>query len=114
MRPGTVRLVLPKPEDVAYVPPRDLPAVALELASLQAAVAARWLALGMSDGALPDRLLTVREIAPTLGMSEDWIYRHADSLPFTRRQGRRALRFSETALRRYLADQGLDSVGSVI
>ena len=38
-------------------------------------------------------------------MSADWLYRNADRLPFTRRTGCRALRFSERSLKRYLADR---------
>jgi predicted DNA-binding transcriptional regulator AlpA len=47
----------------------------------------------------------VKQAAPVLGMSEDWLYRNAGRLPFTRRTGRRTLRFSERSLTRYLADR---------
>src|SRR5262249_21458702 len=85
---------LPLVDFVASIAPEPLLAVALHLAALQAAVAAR-LACGSRRDDGPDRLLTVRQAAPVLGMSEDWLYRNADRLPFTRRTGRRALRFSE-------------------
>jgi excisionase family DNA binding protein len=95
---------LPHVDFVAHIAPEVLPAVALHLAALQAAVAAR-LACGSSRDHGADRLLTVKEAAPVLGMSEDWLYRNADRLPFTRRTGSRAVRFSERSLKRYIADR---------
>lgn len=50
----------------------------------------------------PDRLLDAEEAAALLGMAPRWLYRHADSLPFTRRLGRKALRFSEQGLHRWV------------
>lgn len=49
-----------------------------------------------------DRLLTPIEAAERLGVSSRWLYRHAGSLPFTRRLSRKVLRFSEAGLNRYL------------
>jgi predicted DNA-binding transcriptional regulator AlpA len=54
-------------------------------------------------GPSEDRLLTVAEAAPRLGVTEDWLYRHAKQLPFTVRLGRKTLRFSMLKLERYLA-----------
>ena len=54
-----------------------------------------------------DRLLTPAEVAERFGRSVDWVYRKAGRDPawraFTRREGRKTLRFSEAGLRRYLA-----------
>lgn len=50
----------------------------------------------------PDRLLTVDEAAVLLGMAPRWLYRHASQLPFARHLSRKALRFSEAGLRRWL------------
>jgi predicted DNA-binding transcriptional regulator AlpA len=50
-----------------------------------------------------DRLLTPEQAAALLGMAPRWLYRHAGSLPFTRRLSRKALRFSEAGLRRWLS-----------
>jgi len=89
---------------VAALPAETLPAFLAHLAALEARVAARLAATtGRDDGS--DRLLTVQQAALVLGMSQDWLYRNADRLPFTRRTGRRALRFSERSLKRYLADR---------
>lgn len=48
-----------------------------------------------------DRLLSVAEAAEKLGTSRDWVYRHADQLPFTVRVGRH-LRFSAQGIDRYI------------
>lgn len=49
-----------------------------------------------------DRLLTVEEAAQRLGVAPRWLYRHARTLPFTRHLSRKALRFSEAGLHRWL------------
>ena len=51
----------------------------------------------------PDTLLTVAQVAPILEVTPKWLYRHADRLPFTRRLSRKALRFSDTGLKKWLA-----------
>ncbi len=51
------------------------------------------------------RLLSVREAAERLAVEPQWLYRHADELPFTRRVGtgaRPALRFLDLGLDEYL------------
>ena len=96
---------LPDVAAVASVPIDVLPGIVVQLAALQGAVGAR-LAHGPREDDRPERLLTVKEAAPILGMSDDWLYRHADRLPFTRRPGPHTLRFSERGLMRYLADRG--------
>lgn len=50
----------------------------------------------------PDRLLTAAEAAAVLGVSNRWLYGHARQLPFARHLSRRALRFSEAGLRRWV------------
>jgi predicted DNA-binding transcriptional regulator AlpA len=52
---------------------------------------------------LTDRLLTPAEAAERLGVTPTWMYRHARTLPFTRRLSRKVLRFSESGLRRWQA-----------
>lgn len=101
-----VPLELPPLEAVAELSANLLPALLVHLAALQAAIAARLTVATACPDSGPDRLLTVKQAAPILGMSEDWLYRNAGRLPFTRRTGRRSLRFSERALKRYLADAG--------
>jgi predicted DNA-binding transcriptional regulator AlpA len=48
-----------------------------------------------------DRLLSIEEAAAILGKTKDWLYRHADSLPFTVREGR-LLRFSSNGIQKYI------------
>ena len=52
-----------------------------------------------------DRLLSVGEAAEILRVTPQWLYRHARGLPFSRRLSRKALRFSETGLRRWAASR---------
>jgi predicted DNA-binding transcriptional regulator AlpA len=52
-------------------------------------------------GAVNDRMLTAKEAAGRLGMSREWIYKHAHRLPFALRVGRRAIRFSERGITRW-------------
>jgi len=51
-----------------------------------------------------DRLLSVEEAAARLAVTVDWLYRHAKTLPFTVRNGRR-LGFSERGIERYIRQQ---------
>lgn len=50
-----------------------------------------------------DRLLTAEEAAPLLNVTRRWLYRHSRRLPFARRLSRKALRFSEVGIHRWLA-----------
>jgi len=49
-----------------------------------------------------DELLTVREAAMILRTSADWLYRHANELPFTVRPGPGQLRFRRQGIQEYL------------
>ena len=83
-------------------------AVPEAIGQLEAAKARLWARLTLPvptapalDG--PDTTVDVREAARLLAMSPGWLYRNARRLPFTRRVGTRALRFSVAGIRRYLA-----------
>ncbi len=100
--------LLAAPEQAATVKADDVPALLARLASLQAVLLARLLVSSKETGspklpAEPDRLLTAEEAAPLLGTTVRWLYRHSGQLPFARRLSRKALRFSEAGLRRYMA-----------
>ena len=103
---GPALAALPPVEAVDALPPEELPAALAQLLALQARVVARMTTAATGRDERPDRLLAVKQAALVLGMSPDWLYRNADRLPFTRRTGRRTLRFSERGLTRYLADRG--------
>jgi predicted DNA-binding transcriptional regulator AlpA len=78
------------------------------LTALQNALAARVLTATAGPAPSPsgpEHLLGVEEAAARLGMSTDWLYRHARQLPFTRRVGRRALKFDSASLDRWLAQR---------
>ena len=49
-----------------------------------------------------DRLLTVNEAVVKLGMTNDWLYRRAKTLPFTVRPSPGKLRFSLRGIERYI------------
>ena len=90
-------LPLPPVEAVDALPPEALPVAVLGLAALQARVAARWMEVEghhRTSDAQNDTLVDAESAAKLLGMSKEWVYDHADRLPFTRRVGRRTLRFS--------------------
>lgn len=82
----------------------------VELASLQAVVAARLRAApvsALSEASTPegDRLLTAEDLAERFGRSVAWVYRQAKHWNFTRRVTRRTVRFSEAGLQRFLAQR---------
>ena len=49
-----------------------------------------------------DRLLDAQEAAKLLSVSEDWLYRQAKKLPFSRKLGPKMLRFSSVGIQKYL------------
>lgn len=57
---------------------------------------------GQPEAPMEDRLLDVREAARKLGLSADYLYRHAKALPFTVRIPPRQLRFSLRGIERYI------------
>jgi hypothetical protein len=63
---------------------------------------AQLLALELNRTEPEDRLLTVQEAAPILGVTVDWLYRHADEFRFTVRPGAGQLRFSNLGIQDYL------------
>lgn len=94
--------------DRADETPKELvPAVLVALGSIQGRLTTRLLESTASpppldDSSNQDRLMTAEETARILGVTVRWIYRHAGRLPFTKRLSRKALRFSEFGLRRYV------------
>lgn len=97
------------PSRIADVSPDALPALIGEAEALRARLWARLQAVSApvapapaSNGnGGPERLLTAQQAAERLGVSKRWVYRRADSLPFTRRLSEGTLRFSERGLERW-------------
>lgn len=77
----------------------------VQVVGLQTVLLARALSTPAGGNGQPegqeDRLLTVEEAARKLGLSRDYIYRHAKTFSFTVRLGSR-LRFSERGIERYI------------
>jgi hypothetical protein len=98
------------PQRVGDVPRSAVPSLMAQVAALQVALAARLAsnpdlseARSVTTNPEAEHLLTPQEAAASLGVTVTWLYRHASTLPFTRRLSRKALRFSETGLQRWLA-----------
>ena len=102
--------LLQQPDRVSEVPVGEVPGLLVRLGALVAALAARHAAnvsnaskvLQVEPTDNRDRNLTADEAAKMLGMKKSWLYRHSRELPFTRRLSRRAVRFSEKGIRRWL------------
>jgi hypothetical protein len=98
------------PGKAAALPPGTVAALLIRLESARTALWLQAIANGQDGGirpaaSEPDRLLTAEDAARRLGTTPRWLYRHARQLPFTRRLSRKALRFSEAGLARYLASR---------
>jgi predicted DNA-binding transcriptional regulator AlpA len=89
---------------VECTPAHELPQLIGELEAAKAVAWARITAPAVdqqSDGPVQEaRNLDVAEAARRLGVSRDWLYRHASELPFAVRIGRRLV-FDSLALERW-------------
>ena len=102
--------LLEQPDRVSEVPAGEVPGLLVRLGALLAALAARHAANASNENKVVqiepsnnrDRNLKVDEAAEMLGVTRSWLYRHSGKLPFTRRLSRRAVRFSEKGIRRWL------------
>jgi predicted DNA-binding transcriptional regulator AlpA len=88
---------------VEATPAQELPQL---IGELEAAKAVAWSRLTARAEDTPElrhaeaRNLDIGEAAKRLGMSRDWLYRHASELPFALRIGRRVV-FDSVALERW-------------
>lgn len=85
------------------LPQEELPKLLGELEEIRCTAMAR-LSVSTPAAPLPDELLDVDEAACLLGVSNDYVYRHHGSFPFTRRVGR-SLRFSARGIDEYIGQQ---------
>jgi predicted DNA-binding transcriptional regulator AlpA len=101
----TLNDLVSHPEQAKDLPVHVAADLLAQVASLQPLLLSR-LYTGLSFGAKPtqddDRLLAVGEAAVLLGMTEDYLYRHADRFPFTVRPAPRQIRFSKSGIQRYI------------
>lgn len=87
---------------VSKLPVEELPRLLGDLEEIRCTALAR-----LTAGPAPaqhDELLNVEEAAARLGMSKDYLYRHASKFPFTRHNGR-SLRFSSLGIDKYIRQQ---------
>ena len=98
------RLLADPERAVADIRASEIPGLLVSLSGLLTALAAREAhpATDSDRKAQPNRdeNLSAEEASRRLGMSKDWLYRNASSLPFTVRIGRRVL-FSARGLERW-------------
>lgn len=101
--------IVRNPNLARQVPPESIPPLLGQLEALRALLWAQFLAPQarstdpQAHKPQVDRLLTAVEAAPVLGVTPKWLHRHHKHLPFVYRLGRKALRFSEAGLRKWLA-----------
>ena len=97
------------PDRAKELPVGAIPALLVQVAVVQAALAARLLEVQV-EGAAPreetstshgGQWITVEEAATIAGLSRRWFYQHK-SLPFVRQVSRKAIRISEPGLRRWM------------
>lgn len=90
------------------MPVKHMPELLSQLERLRALIWVRLItapALGMQEFSPPDRLLEVSEAAKRLGVSKDYLYRHAKQWPFAVRIGPGQLRFSERGLEGWIKNR---------
>jgi predicted DNA-binding transcriptional regulator AlpA len=102
----TLSDLISHPEQARNLPPQVAADLLAQVASLQPLLLARlFVGFGQDrreDDSGGDRLLMVGEAAAMLGMTRDYLYRHADQLPFTIRPSAKQLRFSKAGIQRYI------------
>ena len=96
--------LIAEPDKVSDVPIEGIAKLRGQLSELDTILLSRLLgaggngSVGRQEG---DRLLTAKEAGEMLSRSEDAMYRQADQLPFTVRDGRR-VRFSEKGIEKHI------------
>lgn len=114
MSPDVLAVLLTDPPRADALTREQLPELLGRVEQLRAILLERLTRPESTNGSKPasdierasgDRLLTVKEAAERLSVDDRWIYRKADSLPFTRRLGDRTLRFSEKGLDKWVERQ---------
>ena len=100
----TLAELITDPAKAANFPPEAVPALLGDLERLKATLWARLTVPQNGQGQAQgngDRLLTAKEAAAKLGMSEDYLYRNGSKLPFVVRIGRQ-VRYSEAGIEKFI------------
>lgn len=111
---SSIASLVTNPSTASEIPTHQIPALVAELASeqatlsaLQGVLTARLLA--SQDNATSvesaDHLLTAEQVATILGVTKRWVERRARRLPFARRLSAHAVRYSESGLKRWMANR---------
>lgn len=108
----TLAALVQRPETAGEVASAQIPALLAALAGLQGALLARLVVEQNGNGAhaaqtpaSPEAYLTADEAAARFRVTRRWLYRHAVQMG-AHRLSRKAIRFSEAGIRRYLARLG--------
>ncbi len=88
-------------ESLPTMQPERLPELLGEIEVVRATALMRLSAPGLTATEQKDELLAVDLAAERLGVSQDYVYRHAAEFPFTRRMGKRLL-FSSLGIEKYI------------
>ena len=92
--------------EIQRAPVAELPAIGGGLEALRLKIQVRLTPVSVPPpppeaAETGDRLLTAAEVAERLGQKVDWVYAHKHELPIVKVPGR-TLRFSESALKRWI------------
>ena len=102
----TIEDLIADPENVDTLSHGETMDVLARIVALQPILIGRLASLGSDKKEIKsDTLLNVEEASERMGMSTDWLYRHAKELPFTKRIGPRQLRFSEAGIEKYIKNR---------
>ena len=103
---GRTELIAALEEAVSQAQPYDYPVLLGELERIRVRLWTNMMQAHCRTSPIAetaqDRLLTIDQASKKLGLSKDYLYRHADQLPFTVRPGLRQLRFSLLGIERYI------------
>jgi predicted DNA-binding transcriptional regulator AlpA len=114
---SSIAALVANPDRAVDVPVSQIAALVASLASEHAKlvaiqgvlmtrlVASQSTATGESD----DRLLTAEQVANALGVTKRWVQRRARRLPFARRLSPHAVRYSESGLKRWMANRHMST-----
>jgi hypothetical protein len=86
------------------LPAEELPELIGQLESIKATAWVRLTAPSPATQGQHDELLEVETAAQRLGVSKDYLYRHSQDYPFTRRVGRKLL-FSALGIDKHIRQQ---------
>lgn len=109
--------LMANPDRAVDVPVNQIAALVASLASEQARLTAiqgvlmtRLVASQPTEtDESAERLLTAEEVAKVLGVTSRWVQRRARRLPFARRLSPHAVRYSESGLRRWMANRHMST-----